>query len=60
MVHCGQTELPDRSVLIGQKLVKNVKIENLKCDILGDLQTLFVGCHVTMLTSQSGNPPSML
>ena len=59
---CGQTELPDRSVLIGQKLVKNAKIENLKCDILGDLQTLFVfvGCHVTMLTSQSGNPPSML
>ena len=28
---CGQTVLPDRSVLIGQKLVENVKIE--KCDI---------------------------
>ena len=26
---CGQTVLPDRSILIGQKLVKNVKIE--KC-----------------------------
>ena len=24
---CGQTELPDRSVLIGQKLVENVKIQ---------------------------------
>ena len=25
---CGQTELPDRSVLIRQKLVENAKIEN--------------------------------
>ena len=24
---CGQTVLPDRSILIGQKLVKNAKIE---------------------------------
>ena len=24
---CGQTVLPDKSVLIGQKLVKNVKIQ---------------------------------
>ena len=32
--------LPDRSVLIGQKLVENAKIEKLKCDILGDFQTL--------------------
>ena len=24
---CGQTELPDRSVLIGQKLVENAKIQ---------------------------------
>ena len=28
--------LPDRSLLIGQKLVENAKIEKLKCDILGD------------------------
>ena len=28
------------SVLIGQKLVKSAKIENLKCHILGDFQTL--------------------
>ena len=33
-----QTVLPDRPVLIGQKLVENAKIENLKCDILGDFQ----------------------
>ena len=36
----GQTELPDRAVLIGQKLEKNAKIEIFKCDILGDFQTL--------------------
>ena len=36
----GQTVLPDRSVLIGQKLVENTKIKKLKCDILGDFQTL--------------------
>ena len=33
---CSQTVLPDRSVLIGQKLV-----EKFKCDILGDFQTLW-------------------
>ena len=27
---CGQTELPDRSILIGQKLVENAKIEKSK------------------------------
>ena len=37
---CGQTELPDRSISIGQKLVENAKIERFKCDILGDFQTL--------------------
>ena len=37
---CGQTELPDRSCLIGQKLLENAKIEKFKCDILGDFQTL--------------------
>ena len=35
-----QTVLPDRSILKGQKLVENDKIEKLKCDILGDFQTL--------------------
>ena len=28
--------LPDRSLLIEQKLVKNAKIQNLKCDILSN------------------------
>ena len=32
---CGQTVLPDRSVLIGQKLM-----ENAKCDILSNFQTM--------------------
>ena len=38
---CGQTELPDKSVLIGQKLVENAKIQKIKCYILGDFQTLY-------------------
>ena len=33
----GQTVLPDRSILIGQKLLENAKIQ---CDILGDFKTL--------------------
>ena len=44
---CGQTELPDRSVLIGQKLVENAKFKKFKCDILGDSNTmLFVILHI--------------
>ena len=37
---CGQTVLPDMSVLIGTKLVESTKIEKFKCDILSDFQTL--------------------
>ena len=33
---CAQTVLPDRSLLIGQKLMKNDRIEKFKCDILSD------------------------
>ena len=33
---CGQTVLPDRSLLIGTKLVENGKIQKFKCDILSD------------------------
>ena len=33
--------LPDRSVLIGQKLVENAKIKKFKCDILSNFQTFF-------------------
>ena len=35
-----QTMLPDVSLLIGQKLVKNTKVQKFKCDILSDFQTL--------------------
>ena len=37
----GQIVLPDRSVLKGQKLMKNAKIGKFKCDILGDFQTMW-------------------
>ena len=49
---CGQTELPDRSVLLGQKLVENAKMPKFKCDFLGDFQTLCMMRH-------SKNVPSM-
>ena len=39
---CGQTVLPDRSISFGLNLVENAKIENLKCDFLGEFQTLTV------------------
>ena len=32
--------LPDRSLLIGRKLVENAKIENFKCDIFSYFQTM--------------------
>ena len=38
---CGQTVLPDRSVLLGQKLVENAKIQKCKCDILSNFQTIW-------------------
>ena len=37
---CGQIVFPDRQILVGQKLVENAKIDNLKCDILNHFQTL--------------------
>ena len=43
---CGQTVLPDRSVLIGQKLVENTKIQKLKCDILSNFQTMWICIYV--------------
>ena len=33
---CGQTLLPDKSILVGQKLMENAKIEKFECDILGN------------------------
>ena len=35
---CVQTVLPDRSFLLGQKLMENVKIEKFKWDILQHCQ----------------------
>ena len=37
----GQTVLPDRSILKGQKLMENAKIEKIKCDILNYFQTVW-------------------
>ena len=37
---CGQTVLPDKSVLIGQKFAENAKIKKFQCDILSDFQTM--------------------
>ena len=36
----GQTVLPDRSVLIGQKLGENAKIQKFNCEILSNFQTM--------------------
>ena len=46
--------LPDRSVLIGQKLVENAKIEKFKCDILSNFQTLCMlsFCNITNQNSK--------
>ena len=46
---CGQTVLPDRSILKGQKLVENAKIQKFKCDILSNFQTMCVGCSTEIL-----------
>ena len=37
---CGQTVLPDRSRVIGQKLEENAKIQKFKYNILSIFQTL--------------------
>ena len=37
----GQTVLPDRSILIGQKLMENAKIKKFKLNILRYFQTFF-------------------
>ena len=48
---CGQTVLPDRSVLIGQKLVENGKIQKFKCDILSNFQTMWTDSNHQYLIS---------
>ena len=40
---CGQTVLPESSVLIGKILVENANIKKFKCDILSNFQTMCTG-----------------
>ena len=53
---CSQTVLPDKSLLIGQKLLENAKIEKLKCDIFSDFQTL---CNSRSKCVGSAHPPQL-
>ena len=46
--------LPDRSVLIGQKLVENAEIQNFKCDILCNFQTMWHYSHTLGMHNKSG------
>ena len=39
---CRQTVLLDRSILIGQKLVENAKIQTFQCNILSNFRTMWV------------------
>ena len=43
---CSQTVLPDRSILIGQKLVENAKIQKFKFDILSNFHTMWNGWKI--------------
>ena len=43
---CSQTVLPDKSILIGQILAENVKIEKFKCDILSNFHTMSINLNV--------------
>ena len=43
----GQTVLPDRSILIEQKLVENAKFEKCKMRIVNDFQTMWFDPKVT-------------
>ena len=45
---CGQTVLPVMAILTRKKLIENAKIEKIKCDILGDFQTM---CHLVNIFS---------
>ena len=49
---CGQTVLPDRSLSIGQKLVKMPKF---KCDILSNFQTLWIVRDITIYISRGAD-----
>ena len=40
-VACGQTVLPERSILIRQNFIEKAKIKKFKCDNFGEFITLF-------------------
>ena len=40
---CSQKVLPEGSLLIGEKLVENAKIQKFKSDILSNFQTMWDG-----------------
>ena len=47
---CGQTVLlPDKSILIGQKLVENAKIKKFKCDILSNFDTMCMTLQLMLI-----------
>ena len=51
---CGQTVLPDRSLLIGQKLVENApKCQKIKCDTLSNFQTMWIISQIAWLCLES-------
>ena len=51
----GQTVLPDRSILIGQKLVENVKIVKFKWDHLSNFEKIWIGIFLELLNHACEN-----
>ena len=47
---CGQTLLPDRSILKGQKRAKNAKMDKFKWYIFVDFKTLWCGTLVELFS----------
>ena len=48
----GVKKSPDKSVLIGQKLVKTAKIEKFKYDILSVFQTIWYRCTAPLVLTK--------
>ena len=51
-IACGQTVLPDRSLLIRQKFVENAKIQKYKCAIVSNFQILLSNRPSSMCPSR--------
>ena len=63
---CSQTALPDKSLLIRQKLVEKAKIQKFKCDILVNFQTMclclcrrFQSCLLSQMTWLKGDKSTL-